>query len=146
VDATEEGDADGERGLLDGLRVEAQEGREEDVEEERGGGGVRREGGDGGPRAGDAGVQEGVEVGGGPPAGDEAGADEVADVGEGGELGGVLGQHDEAWGVVAQGGGEEVGVDLDLGEGVEGEAGVEGGDAGVEERAGGDEVGGVGVG
>jgi hypothetical protein len=74
----------------------------------------------------------------------------VADVGEGGELRGVLGQQDQMHDVARLsfsprlltlgergfqarlGSGEEVGVDLDLGAGVEGEAGVEGGEAGVE--------------
>ena len=67
----------------------------------------------------------------------QRGADDGADVGEGGELRGVLGQQDQMHDVLRParlrlGGGQEVGVDLDLGAGVEGEAGVEGVEAGVE--------------
>lgn len=151
VDAAGEGDADRERGLLDAPGVEAQEGGEEDVEEERGGAGVRGHGPGRGAGAGEAGVDEVEEVGGVPAARGEAGADDGAEVGQVGELRGVLRLQDEAErvdgagrgrrGVPRAGGGEQVGVDLDLGVRVEGQAGVEGGDAGVEGRVARDEGG-----
>ena len=128
--------------------VESQQGRQEDVEEDRAGprvwlGALRRRLGDG-----QAAVQAVREVAGPPPLEDEAVAEDRAEVWEGRELrGGARVEHEsgegeaEVYAPLDRGGGEEVRVDLGLGVVVVGETGVELGYSPAELGVAGDELG-----
>jgi len=148
VDPGEELGPDLERRLLDAGGVQSQQGRQQDVEEERAG--ARFRWGNLGRGAGDrqAAVQAVRQVGGVPAPGHEAVAEDRAEVREGGELGRVGPREDQGSQREAQvqtpvghGGGEEVRVDLGLGVVVVGEGGVEPGDFLVELGGAGDELG-----
>lgn len=149
VDPAEEGGADREGRLLDAGGVEAEERREEDVEEDRAGGRVRRRDLGGGAGHRQAALQAVREEAGVPPLADEAAAEDRAQVRDGRELRRVAPVEDQAAQGEAQvestaggGRGQEVRVDLGLGVVVVGERGVEPGDVAVQLGAAGDELGG----
>lgn len=148
VDPGEEVGADAEGRLLDAGGVQSEERRQEDVEEDGAGVGVRRGDLGGGAGHGQGAVQAVREEVGAPLALDDAGAEDRAEVREGGELRRVVPvEHQGTEGesqvqaTAGHGGREEVRVDLGLGVVVVGEGGVKRGDFAVELGGAGDELG-----
>jgi len=148
VDPGEELGPDLERRLLDAGGVQPQQGSQQDVEEDRAGGRVRRRNFGCGARDWQAAVEAVGEERRVPPALHEAGAQDRAEVREGAQLGRVgprehqsSQREAQADAAVGHGCGEEVRVDLGLGVVVEGEGGVQPGDFLVELGGAGDELG-----